>query len=351
MDLTQDIVAQIQTAIAEHRTVNIIGGNSKAFYGRPPEGLPLSLAKHQGVVEYQPEELVLTALAGTPLAEIEEILADQNQFLPFDPPQFGGGTLGGAVAAGLSGPRRPFTGAVRDFMLGVKMVTGRGEALSFGGQVMKNVAGFDLSRLLAGSLGTLGVLLEVSLKVLPAPTAEITLRQEIPAARALAAMTELMGQCLPLSGLAYLEPFLYLRLSGTESATAEAAKNLGGELLTEQVSFWTNLRDQQLPFFTEGQSNLWRLSVAPASHLPEIAGEWLLDWAGAQRWLRTTEPARRVFAAASDVGGHATLFRTRGSRTQVFQPLPPALERLHRTLKEAFDPHRIFNPGRMYEGL
>ncbi len=351
MDLTQEIQTQVVSAIAQRRELNIVGGGSKAFYGREPVGEPLPVSGHRGVIEYEPGELVLIARCGTPLAEIESLLAGEGQMLPFEPPHFGPATLGGAVAAGLSGPRRPFTGAVRDFVLGVKIVTGRGEVLSFGGQVMKNVAGFDLSRLLAGSLGTLGVLLEISLKVLPSPVMEVTLRREIPPALALESMTKLTNQSLPLTGLCYLEPFLYIRIGGTESAVASAIAAVEGEVQDDEENFWLGLREQQLPFFTEGAANLWRLSVAPATPIPDLQGEWILDWGGAQRWLRASIPAKDIFDYAARLGGHATLFRTQGLRQQIFQPLPPALARLHQTLKEAFDPHRLFNPGRMYEAF
>lgn len=351
MDLTAELVAQVETAIANRQPVCIVGGGSKEFYGRLPEGERLSLVGHCGIVEYAPEELIITARAGTPLVELEQALAAEGQMLPFEPPHFGPATVGGTVAAGLSGPRRPFTGAVRDFILGAKLLTGRGEVFALGGKVMKNVAGFDLSRLLAGSLGMLGVILEVTLKVLPKPELELTLCQEVEPGQALETMVGWMGQCLPLSALAYEEPLVYFRLSGTEQAVTAAASRLGGERLAEGEIFWHKLREHLWPFFTEGNEDLWRLSVPPASPWPELAGRWLLDWGGAQRWLRTFEDRSRIFQVAAELGGHATLFRTHGSREQVFQPLPENLAKLHQALKEAFDPHRIFNPGRMYPGL
>jgi len=350
MDLTESLREQVKAAIADRRALCIVGGGSKGFYGRPCRGERLEVGGHRGIVDYQPSELVVTVRCGTPVAELERVLAAEGQMLGFEPPRFGSATVGGAVAAGLSGPRRPFAGAVRDFVLGVKLLSGRGEVLSFGGQVMKNVAGFDLSRVLAGSLGTLGVILEVSLKVLPRPEVELTLRQERAPETALTAMAELAGRNLPLSALAYEEPFLYLRLSGTEAAVAAAAAELGGERLADDA-YWQALREQTLPFFTEGEADLWRLALAPASPGPDLPGAWLLDWGGAQRWLRTSVPAGDVFAAAARVRGHATLFRSRGPRDRVFQPLPPQLARLHRALKRAFDPHGLFNPGRLYEDL
>jgi len=351
MDLSETLCRKVEAAIAEKRPLKILGGGSKAFYGRETRGAPLETGSHRGIVDYVPSELVVTVRSGTPLVELEQALAAEGQMLGFEPPHFGPATVGGMIAAGLSGPRRPFTGAVRDFILGVKLLSGRGEILTFGGQVMKNVAGFDLSRMMAGSLGTLGVMLEVSLKVLPRPEMEVTLRQEISPERSLETMARIMGKSLPVSALAYEEPFLTIRLSGLEAAVAGAAARLGGDLLSEGERYWLELREQRAPFFTEGESDLWRLAVAPAAPLADIPGRWLLDWGGAQRWLRTSATAGGVFAAARVAGGHATLFRTSGERGQVFQPLPPELARLHHALKRAFDPHRLFNPGRMYEDL
>lgn len=348
MDRTDELVEKVNAAIADRKPLRLIGGGSKDFYGCLPQGEPLYLSGHRGIIDYAPEELVVTVRAGTPLAELEQALASQGQMLPFEPPHFGPATVGGAVASGLSGPRRPFVGAVRDFVLGTKLLTGRGEVLSFGGRVMKNVAGFDVSRLMAGSLGTLGVILEVSLKVLPKPEREWTLCQEVEADKALELMSAWMGQSLPLSALAYEEPYMYLRLSGTERAVADAARRIGGERLAEGEDFWQELREQRRPFFTEGEGDLWRLAVPPAAPWPDIAGRFLLDWGGAQRWVHTLEAPTRLFQLAAELNGHATLFRTKGARYEVFQPLPENLAKLHKALKEAFDPYRIFNPGRMY---
>ncbi len=347
MDLTEELVERVNAALAKRQPLCIVGGGSKDFYGRSPVGEKLSVAGHRGIVEYTPEELVITARAGTPLVELEQALASEGQMLPFELPHFGPATVGGAVATGLAGPRRPFTGAVRDFVLGAKLLTGRGEVLAFGGTVMKNVAGFDVSRLLAGSLGTLGVILEVSLKVLPRPEVELAVSLELKPEEALSRMQVLCAKSLPLSALAYEEPLLYVRLSGTEQAVAAAAAELGGERV-EDEEFWRELREQRRPFFTWGEEDLWRLSLPPAAPLADLPGRFLLDWAGAQRWIRTHAPKERMFQLAASLKGHATLFRTQGVRDQVFQPLPENLAKLHRALKEAFDPQRIFNPGRMY---
>lgn len=348
-DLTAELQQRVQRAYAERQPLNIIGGGSKPFYGRCVDAMPLAVSGNRGMLCHEPTELVFTARAGTPLTEIEAALAGCGQMLPFEPPHYGAGaTLGGAVASGLSGPRRPYAGAVRDFVLGCKLLNGQGEILSFGGRVMKNVAGFDVSRLMTGALGTLGVLLEVSMKVLPRPECEATLVFDLTPDEALEALGRWGLQSWPLSGACHGGRRLYLRLSGAECAIEVARRELGGELLVDGEGFWSDLREQRLGFF-EGEANLWRLSLPAASPMPNLPGEWLMDWGGALRWLKTEAPAGSVFQAAQAVGGHATLFRTAAPANQVFQPLPPALKTLHMNLKRAFDPAGIFNPGRMYE--
>ena len=341
---------QIRAAAAARRALRFRGGGSKDFYGNAPRGDLLDTRGHCGIVAYEPTELVVTARCGTLLSELEKILSAQGQFLAFEPPSFGAAaTLGGCVAAGLSGPRRASAGAVRDFVLGAKIVDGRGQILGFGGQVMKNVAGYDLSRLLAGSLGTLGLILEVSLKVLPRPRAELTLKLEMPHARALESMNRWAGQPLPLTASAWTDGDLALRLSGAESAIAAAAEKLGGEAVeaSQAERFWSGIREQSDAFFA-GETPLWRLSLP--SHAPqiELPGAQLIEWGGALRWIRTNADASTVRAAAARAGGHATLFRAADKPAGAFAPLPPAGARLHRELKNAFDPAGIFNPGRLY---
>lgn len=348
----QDRTFALQQAVndaLESRTVlEIIGGGSKSFFGRKAQGQILSLETHRGIVNYQPSELVLTARAGTPLKTIERTLAEQNQMLPFEAPHFGDhATLGGAVACGLSGPRRPFTGSVRDFVLGCKIINGKGEILSFGGEVMKNVAGFDVSRLMAGALGTLGVLLEVSLKVLPLPAYETSLCFELDLDQALSVMNELARRSLPISGLSYDGTVLSVRLSGAESAVRAANAKLGGESITK-TGFWRNLNEQTLSFFQGGRP-LWRISIPPAARPLTLAGTWFYDWGGGQRWLESDEPAERIFAAAKQAEGHALLFRGGDRSGDVFQPEHGALLQINRNLKQAFDPFGIFNPGRKYK--
>lgn len=350
-DISAALQAHVLAAIAQSSPLQIVGGGSKTFYGRAPQGEPLSVTGHRGVISYEPTELVITARAGTTLADVEALLAKHNQMLPFDPPHFlGAATMGGAIATGLSGPRRPYAGSARDFVLGVKVLTGKGEILGFGGQVMKNVAGFDVSRFMAGSLGTLGILLEVSLKVLPRPESEQTLVFECSALDAIGRMNAWAGQPLPLSGAAFDGGRLYLRLSGSTAALNAAREKLGGELAANGAAFWRGVRDHACIFF-QGDAPLWRVSVPAATPPLDLPGEWLLDWGGAQRWFKTSCAPATIREAAAKAGGHATLFRGGDRQGAVFHPLPPALMALHRRLKAAFDPHGFLNPGRMYSDL
>jgi len=351
MGIAQDIQEQVQTAAAGQTPLAIQGGNSKAFYGRNTTGQALSLSGHHGIVDYTPSELVISARAGTLLTELESVLAQEDQMLSFEPPHFGeSATLGGSVACGLSGPRRPYTGAVRDFVLGVNCINGKGEVLRLGGQVMKNVAGYDLSRTLTGSLGTLAVLLDVHLRVLPRPALEITLVQSCSAATAVENFNRWAGRPLPLSGACHLEDRLYLRLSGMAEGVQAAATAIGGERLDDAGHFWEQLREQQLPFFAD-DTPLWRLSLPAATPPFTLDGSALLDWGGAQRWLRSELPAAAIRSTVAAVGGHATLFRGGDHSSAVFQPLQPALLALHQRLKNTLDPAGVFNPGRMYAEL
>jgi len=363
------IVEQVRSARSRKVTLDIRGGGSKAFYGEPARGAePLSLADLRGISSYEPSELVVTVRAGTPLAELEAALAAKHQCLAFEPPRFGGrgrsagamgGTVGGMVAAGLAGPARAAVGGVRDFVLGATMLNGRAEVLSFGGQVMKNVAGYDVSRLLAGSLGVLGVILEVSLKVLPLPPATTTLRFDLDEDEALKRLNTWGGEPLPLNASAWWERALVVRLAGAAAAVQAAAKKLGGEVIAPSTAeaFWRGLRDHEDEFFTsaeeavKGQASLWRLGVPSTTPPLKLPGEQLVEWGGAQRWLCTGAPAQAVRDAAAAVGGHATLFRARDKSAGVFAPLAPPLARIHRELKRAFDPDRLFNPGRLYPDL
>ncbi len=348
-DMTVELQQAVQEALASGGALNLRGGGSKAFYGRTPEGAPLALAGHTGIVNYEPKELVLTARAGTPLSEAKILLAAERQMLAFEPPAFGdAATLGGTIACGLSGPRRPYTGSARDFVLGMRIINGRGEILRFGGEVMKNVAGYDVSRLMTGALGTLGLILEISLKVLPIPEQEITLVQERSAAEAIEVMNAWGGRPLPITAACYDGLHLHVRLSGAPAAVAAGRDRVGGEQGDE--AFWHSVGEHRHPFFSDDRP-LWRLSLPHRVPPLELPGKQLIDWGGAQRWLFSDATAADIRRPLERAGGHASLFRGGDRRGSVFHPLPEALATIHRNLKQAFDPRAIFNPGRLYPDL
>lgn len=352
-DSYQEFQERIVAARSTGIPLIITGGNTKSFYGRTTEAHEkLDTSPCCGIIFYEPSELVITARAGTRLAEIEKTLAQQQQMLAFEPPAFGErATLGGVVACGLSGPRRPYTGAVRDFVLGVKCLNGKGEILTFGGQVMKNVAGYDASRLMTGAMGTLALLLEVSLKVLPRPEYEISLGKKSDFNLALEDMNVWAGKPLPLSGASYNGTRLNIRLSGTRVAVEAARKYLGMGESDSDLEYWQKLREHQLDYFQDDGRSLWRLSVPAMTPALALTGDWLIDWGGAQRWLKTDEAAEKIRTLTERAGGHATLFRNNNRQDEIFHPLPPALQELHKRLKQAFDPDRILNRDRMYPGL
>ena len=316
----------------------------------PHEPELLDLRPYTGIVDYEPSELFITARCGTPLAEIEATLAEHNQFLAFEPPAFRGApTIGGVIAAGLSGPRRMYCGAARDFVLGATLLDGKGEILRFGGQVMKNVAGFDVSRLLCGSLGILGVITEVSLKVLPKPRVEQTIRFAMPARQAVEAFNRWSGQPLPISGASWYNGTARVRLSGTASAVRAARERMGGDLVNPSMAdeWWQFLRHHTHPIFSN--DTVWRLSVPDTAPPLDLPGDPLIDWGGALRWYATDAPETRAITSAA--GGTALCWRGARPAGGRFHPLEPAIAALHRRLKERFDPHGIFNPGRMIAGL
>ena len=355
------LVDQVKTASAGGAPLRIRGGGSKDFYGQALQGDVLDTRGFAGVISYEPSELVVTVRAGTPLAELEALLDQSGQCLPFEPPHFAAAgaasvaTCGGMVAAGLSGPARASVGALRDYVLGMTLLNGKGELLTFGGQVMKNVAGYDVSRLLAGSLGVLGLIVEVSLKVLPQPVAQCTLLFEMDEAIALNRLNRWGGQALPINASCWHAGALMVRLRGARAAVAAAQKTMGGELMNdEQQRLWQALREHTAPFLAlpaDGGDVLWRLSL-PDTAPPLPLGPTLVEWGGAQRWVkRPATDAALVRAAASAAGGHATLFRGADKSVGAFTPLAPPLERIHRELKKQFDPVGIFNRGRMYADL
>jgi len=352
----EEVLAELRTRVLEaQRTrtpLRLCGAGTKDFYGESREGTPLDLSAYRGVVEYEPSELVITARCGTPLSEVEALLESKRQFLAFEPPRFNGDpTLGGVIAAGLSGPRRAHAGAARDFVLGAVLLAVDGEELHFGGKVMKNVAGFDVSRLLTGSLGILGPILEASLKVMPLPREEQTLRFELTEEAALKAFNRWAGQPLPISATAWWDGGAWLRLSGAPAALRAARTRLGGEAVEPAAAahWWDELRNQRHASFGAAP-NLWRLSL-PSSQPPlALQGPRLIEWGGALRWHASDLPADEVRRLATAAGGTALHWRG-GTAGRRFHPLSGAVLDIHRRLKARFDPHGIFNPNRLVTGL
>ena len=373
---------RVRAAAASKTPLRIQGGGSKDFYGNPMSGEVLDTRGLSGIVSYEPSELVITAMAGTPLTTLEAALAAQGQYLPFEPPHFGESgqsTVGGMVAAGLSGPARATAGSVRDHVLGVKLINGRAETLQFGGQVIKNVAGYDVSRVMVGALGSLGVLVEVSLKVMPLPTAEATLVWQVAQADALAQLHRWGGQPLPINASCWVKDttngdkeLLFVRLRGAAAAVEAACGKMLADMpanakglrmdQAQAVPDWQLCRDLKLPFFTQQRSPdavLWRLSIAQTAPVLDLPYAQFIEWQGAQRWLwAPLSAAPTIRQAALQASGHATLFIANNTdgicRNDVFDrftPLQMPLDRIHRQLKAEFDPAGIFNPGRLYPGL
>ncbi len=338
MDQTARWVDAVRTA-AGRRTLVVSGTGTKAGLLPPARGEMLSTVEHTGVLTYEPAELVITARTGTPLKDLQLELARHNQELAADPPQFNGqGTVGGAVAAGLSGPARAWRGSLRDAVLGVSLINGRGEELSFGGQVMKNVAGYDVSRLMAGAWGSLALLTSVSLRVQPRAERTATLVFEMDAQQGIEQCRSLARQPLPLTGSLWCDDVLYLRFSGTEAALRAVAQRLGGDALDDTV-IWQQARDQQLAFFREPEAEpLWRVSAPPAAALPDFLNDApCVEWGGALRWFRHGDAAA-VISYAQAVGGWAW-------RPGDQQPLAPAALRVMQALAHAFDPEGVFASG------
>jgi glycolate oxidase FAD binding subunit len=361
-DISQQLQQQVQQAFEQKNALSIVGGNSKAFYGRLDERTAtaekLDVSAHSGVLSYEPTELVITARAGTPLAEIEKLLDDNGQMLPFEPPSFSdSATIGGTIACNLSGPRRAYAGAARDLLLGCKIINGKGEMMTFGGEVMKNVAGYDVSRLMAGAFGTLGVLLEVSLKVLPKAEEEKTQLLQCTSIEALDKIHTWSQTPLPISASSFHDSMLRVRLSGATKAVDAAIETIGGETMMDAETYWLQLKEQQLDFFTgdDGSTKpLWRISMASDIESLDLPADYandecLYEWGGALRWLKSDAPAEVIQNAAAAADGHACLFHHQQGTT--FQLLTPGLLRIHKNLKQAFDPENILNPGKLYPEL
>ncbi len=348
-DIAQELIEQIAKARQDKQPLKIIGGGSKTgILSRDIEGTALDISRHQGIVSYDRTELVLTARAGTRLTDIEAILEEQDQILPFEPPHFGSkATIGGTLACNLSGPARPFAGSIRDMALGSRLINGRAEHLRFGGQVMKNVAGYDVTRLQAGALGSLGIITEVSLKVMPKPERTQSLCFELSEQSAIERMSDITGSVHPITGAAYIDNQLFIRLGGSEKGVGAACQTLGGEKLPATNMFWRDLREQKLDFFA-GNAPVWRFAVrAPAPPIPD-RGPMLLDWGGGQRWLRGEHDFAVLQQMAEKAGGHVTMFKGGKRREEVRSKLSSVQKDLHIRLKRAFDPDRIINPGRLY---
>jgi glycolate oxidase FAD binding subunit len=378
-DTLQALIDPIRAAIAAKTPLRIRGHGSKDFYGGSLQGELLDTTVHSGIVSYEPTELVITARAGTSLAELEATLAEKGQCLAFEPPHFvgahgaGRGTVGGMVAAGLSGPARASVGGVRDYVLGVQLINGRAEHLTFGGQVMKNVAGYDVTRLTIGSLGILGVLTEVSLKVLPIAPAEATLVFEIDQARALEQLHRWGGQPLPLNASCWVHDtttagapeLLFVRLRGAAAAVQSAVSRMLQELPGQRMDNaqtgpdWQACRDQRLPFFNAADhpgEALWRLSQPQTTPVLNLPWPQLVEWHGGQRWLWAPESALATLREQTRAaGGSTTLFRATSQvntrATGIFDALSSPLDQIHARLKAEFDPAHIFNPGRLLPSL
>lgn len=351
------LIERVQQAKDSATPLNISAGESKSTLGEvAAQGAAadsLSMLSHTGVITYDPTELVVSVRSGTTLSDLNAVLDEAGQMLPFEPPSLSGSTIGGVLACGLSGPRRPFSGSARDYVLGTRIINGRAQDLSFGGQVMKNVAGYDVSRVQVGAWGTLGILLDVSMKVLPKPEAELTLAQSAEA-HDTHSFSSLMRRPLPLSGAMLIGELRYLRLSGSAAAVGAAARELGGDQLSSHdARIWQSVRDHDHAFFTslaDGMT-LWRISVADHAPPLNLAGDHLYEWSGAQRWLKTDRPADDVFAAARVAGGHATRYSAALLHEPAFQPLEGPMQRLQSRVRDSFDPLRLFNRGRFHPEL
>lgn len=357
-DFLDDLCKRVELAARNNTPLRPAGGSTKNFYGGPLQGEEVDMRQWAGIVEYEPTELVITVKPGTPLAEVEAALAAQKQELAFEPPRLGGaghaagGTIGGAIVSGLAGPARLSRGGVKDYVLGCTLLDGKGQLLHFGGVVMKNVAGYDVSRVIPGSMGTLGIVTELSIKVMPVAPAEATLQFEMDVNKAISQSNEWLSKPLPISATFYDNGKLTVRLRGASAAVQAALKNMGGqELPTEQAqTFWVSVRDQQHEFFN-AEGDLWRMAVPPTTVDLALRGQSVHEWGSGLRWLRTdaTFTGEQIRAVAKRVGGHATLYRTanEAARVQAFQQPDAVMLKLQRRLKEQFDPAGVFSINRL----
>jgi glycolate oxidase FAD binding subunit len=346
-----DLQDRVRGAIASQRPICIVGGDSKRFLGRGQQGDPIDMKDYSGVVDYQPSELVITVRAGTTISELQDVLAAENQVLAGEPPEFDGkATVGGTLACNLSGPSRPWSGSIRDHVLGVRIINGKAQHLRFGGQVMKNVAGYDVSRLMAGAMGTLGILTEVTLKVMPRPEATITVRRPLGAADSLGAMNEICRAPLPVTGACWYRGEMRVRLAGLASVIGPAAERIEGSRADEDDTFWPRLREMDLPFFATAR-DLWCISLRSTHEHFEQDEDWLIDWRGARRWLAASRDRDALHARVRDAGAELWQLRGAANGADVFPERGAAYRNMLLRLKQALDPGGIFNPGRLYSWL
>lgn len=354
-DLINAWQEKIRQAHSAKTPLHIVGSGSKQFYGPHCEGEVLNVQGNQGIVDYEPSELVVTVKGGTRLSELETLLAESNQFLAFEPPHFGENTtIAGAVASGLAGPRRATVGGLKDFVLGVKIIDGLGQHLTFGGQVMKNVAGYDVSRLIAGSFGSLGVIDELSIKVLPLPENSSTLALQVDQAKALHLFNTYAGQPLAISGTTWVDGVAYIRLSGAQEAIDAGVQRIGGDVLNaaDADTLWNSVKEQTHEWFSADKpGNLWRLSIPSTTPVLESLDSVMVEWGGALRWVYSDASESAMRKIASDVGGTANVFRAKGVIGSPFHPLTVPMLRIQQRLKSAFDPAGILNAGRIYSGV
>ena len=357
MDISKQLQKQILDAALDNQALQIIGNNTKAFYGRSEKNqgesgvLPLNVAEHSGILDYQPAELTITARAGTPLSEIISLLTEHQQMLPFEPPVFENkATLGGCVASAMTGPRRPWTGAVRDYLIGTRILTGEGKEIRLGGKVMKNVAGYDLFRPMAGALGTLGLMLDITLKLLPLPEREVCYYMLTDTNNMTQILRDLRSRSMPVSGASYHQGQFLLRLSGSMSSIDDATNYLPAEMKETDIVYWQDLNEHRLSFFDDS-SPLYRLVVPANAPYDTISGECIVDWGGALRWIKTPLQFGELQQHAGDLGGSASIYRNGTHGEEVFSPLPDQLLDLHKRIKKVMDPAGILNPGRLYRDL
>lgn len=352
-DISTELQKQVVDAISNKEPLFIHAGKSKLFYGNDVNGKSLDISPHTGIISYEPTELCITVRAGTRLSEIQKLLAEKQQILPFEPPLYTkDATIGGAIATGISGPRRAYTGSIRDAILGVQMINGNAEIVNFGGQVMKNVAGYDLSRLMVRSQGILGVILSVSLRLLPKPSHDLTIRFDVNQQEGLDFFQNLRSQQIPVSATVWFDQQAYIRLSGSTETLENSQQLIKGDVLTDAKDFWREIRDQHYHFFGRTDKPLWRLSLPPGSNqISRIDDNILIEWSGAQRWVNSNMPANIIQSIAKSRNGFATLFRGNLPETPHFPTLDEPLMLLHKQLKNKMDPHGVFNPSRMYENL